>query len=62
MKINIYSEYLDELDVLERRPKKKAIEEWKNKVEGSLDGNQRIRFSRLKFFDDVADFSDDIPF
>lgn len=63
---SIYSKYISELHEFEQNLQDggvEEIEEWKKKVKDALDGNHRIRFSRLKFYEKVEPgFDDDIPF
>ena len=63
---SIYSKYLSELHEFEQNFQEvtlEEIEEWREKVKDTLEGNHRIRFGRFKFYEKVEPyFNDDIPF
>jgi hypothetical protein len=63
---SIYSKYLSELHEFEKNLQEvtlEEIEEWREEVKNTLEGNHRIRFSRLRFYEKVKPyFNDDIPF
>ncbi|MBK5100776.1 MAG: hypothetical protein JJE15_07270 [Desulfobacteraceae bacterium] len=63
---SIYSKYLSELHEFEQNLQEVTLEEiekWREKVKDTLEGNHRIRFSRLEFYEKVEPyFNDDIPF
>jgi len=64
-KDSIYSKYLSELHEFEESLQEETLEdfeEWRKIVIDSLEGSYRIRFSKLKFYEEEPDFDDDVPF